>query len=70
MYKVFGFCLLIVIGYIQSSYANEKIVYLNVNYVFSNSISGKEANKSFESKVKNLENKSLICLAIDRSSVE
>ena len=38
------------------SYANEKIVYLNVNYVFSNSISGKEANKSFENKVKNLEN--------------
>jgi len=38
------------------SYSNEKIVYLNVNYVFSNSISGKEANKSFENKVKNLEN--------------
>ncbi len=36
-------------------YANEKIVYLNVNYVFSNSISGKEANKSFENKVKELE---------------
>ena len=40
----------------NTSYANEKIVYLNVNYVFSNSISGKDANKSFENKVKNLEN--------------
>ena len=40
----------------NTTYANEKIVYLNVNYVFSNSISGKEANKSFENKVKNLEN--------------
>ena len=37
-------------------FANEKIVYLNVNYVFSNSISGKEANKSFENKIKSLEN--------------
>ena len=37
-------------------FANEKIVYLNVNYVFSNSISGKEANKSFENKIKTLEN--------------
>tara|TARA_S200000501_G_C20767018_1_gene718822 strand:+ start:269 stop:790 length:522 start_codon:yes stop_codon:yes gene_type:complete len=36
--------------------ADEKIVYLNVNYVFSNSISGKEANKSFEKEVKALEN--------------
>ena len=36
--------------------AEEKIVYLNVNYVFSNSISGKEANKSFENKIKTLEN--------------
>ncbi len=37
-------------------FAEEKIVYLNVNYVFSNSISGKEANKSFENKIKTLEN--------------
>ncbi len=37
-------------------FANEKIVYLNVNYVFSNSISGKKANKSFENKIKSLEN--------------
>ena len=38
------------------TYANEKIVYLNVNYVFSNSISGKEVNKTFEKKIKTLEN--------------
>jgi Skp family chaperone for outer membrane proteins len=38
------------------AYAEEKIVYLNVNYVFSNSITGKEANKSFEKKIKTLEN--------------
>ena len=38
------------------TFAEEKIVYLNVNYVFSNSASGKEVNKSFEKRVKNLEN--------------
>jgi len=46
----------LIINLNNTSYANEKIVYLNVNYVFSNSISGKEANKSFENKVKNLQN--------------
>ena len=40
----------------NSIFASEKIVYLNVNYVFINSISGKEANKSFEEKIKKLEN--------------
>ena len=37
--------------------ANEKIVYLNVNYVFNKSISGTEANKSIEKKIKDLEGK-------------
>ena len=37
------------------SYTNENIVYLNVNYVFGKSISGKEANQSFEKKIKTLE---------------
>ena len=46
----------LIINLNNTSNANEKIVYLNVNYVFSNSISGKEANKSFENKVKNLQN--------------
>ena len=46
----------LIINLNNTSYANEKIVYLNVNYVFSNSISGKEANKSFENKIKTLEN--------------
>ena len=46
----------LIINLNNTSYANEKIVYLNVNYVFNNSISGKEANKSFENKIKTLEN--------------
>tara|TARA_B100000767_G_scaffold200238_1_gene187201 strand:+ start:5335 stop:5856 length:522 start_codon:yes stop_codon:yes gene_type:complete len=37
-------------------YADGKIVYLNVNYVFSNSVSGKNVNKSFDKKIKTLEN--------------
>ena len=44
-----------VINLNNSVHANEKIVYLNVNYVFANSTSGKEANKSFEKKIKTLE---------------
>ena len=53
---IFIIIFVLIINLNNTSYANEKIVYLNVNYVFSNSISGKEANKSFENKVKNLEN--------------
>ena len=53
---IFIIIFFLIINLNNTSYANEKIVYLNVNYVFSNSISGKEANKSFENKVKNLEN--------------
>tara|TARA_Y100000741_G_C17989494_1_gene451385 strand:+ start:101 stop:622 length:522 start_codon:yes stop_codon:yes gene_type:complete len=44
-----------IINFNNFSYANEKIVYLSVNYVFSNSVSGKEANLSIEKKIKNLE---------------
>ncbi len=38
------------------SYSNDKIVFLNVNYIYTNSISGSEANKSINEKVKQLEN--------------
>ena len=44
-----------IINFNNFLYANEKIVYLSVNYVFSNSVSGKEANVSIEKKIKNLE---------------
>ena len=37
------------------SLAQEKIVFINVNYIFANSIAGKEANESLEKKVQNLE---------------
>ena len=53
---IFIIIFFLIINLNNTPYANEKIVYLNVNYVFSNSTSGKEANKSFENKVKNLEN--------------
>ena len=36
--------------------ASDKIVYLNVNYVFNNSVSGNAANTSIEKKIKTLEN--------------
>ena len=42
------------------TYAEEKIVFLNVNYVFSNSIPGKEANKIFDKKIRSLEDKAKI----------
>ena len=48
--------LLFIINFNNQSFAEEKIVFLNVNYVFNNSISGKEANKSIGNKIKKLEN--------------
>jgi Skp family chaperone for outer membrane proteins len=46
---------LLIINVNNQSIADEKIVFLNVNYVFNNSISGKEANKFIENKIKKLE---------------
>jgi|TARA_B110000438_G_scaffold216540_1_gene209110 Skp family chaperone for outer membrane proteins len=44
-----------IINFNNLTYADGKIVYLNVNYVFSNSVPGKNANKSFDKKIKTLE---------------
>ncbi len=44
-----------VINIFNISLAQEKIVFINVNYIFANSVAGKEAAKSLEKKVKNLE---------------
>ena len=38
------------------TFASDKIVFLNVNYVFNNSVSGNAANTSIEKKIKTLEN--------------
>ena len=48
MYKVFGFCLLIVIGYIQSSYANEKIAFVNIDKIINQSEFGKKSFKKID----------------------
>ena len=37
------------------SLAENKIAFLNVNYIFNNSITGKDANKKVEKKIKELE---------------
>ena len=47
---------LLILNVNNQSFAEQKIVFLNVNYVFTNSISGKEANKFIEKKIKKLEN--------------
>mgnify|MGYP001192593030 CR=1 FL=1 len=38
------------------SSAQEKIVFLNVNYIYNNSISGKKASDTIQTKIKTLEN--------------
>ena len=52
MYKVFGFCLLIVIGYIQSSYANEKIAFVNIDKIINQSEFGKKSFKKINTNFK------------------
>ena len=52
MYKVFGFCLLIVIGYIQSSYANEKIAFVNIDKIINQSEFGKKSFKKIDTNFK------------------
>tara|TARA_B100001093_G_C26577362_1_gene905631 strand:- start:282 stop:803 length:522 start_codon:yes stop_codon:yes gene_type:complete len=47
--------LISVINLNTTSHADQKIVFLNVNYIFNNSKSGIEANKSIEKKIKKLE---------------
>ncbi len=56
--KFFVYILLIfsIINLDNFIFANDKIVYLNVNYVFNNSVSGNKANTSIEKKIKILEN--------------
>ena len=54
-FLIYIIALLSIINFNHQSFAEEKIVFLNVNYVFNNSISGKEANKSIGEKIKKLE---------------
>ena len=54
-FLIYIIALLSLINFNNQSFAEEKIVFLNVNYVFNNSISGKEANKSIGNKIKKLE---------------
>ena len=54
--KLFLFFIFINIQLINFSLAENKIVFLNVNYIFSNSIAGKNANDIIKKKILNLEN--------------
>ena len=54
--KFLVFFLLINIQLTNFSLAENKIVFLNVNYIFSNSIAGKNANDIIKDKIINLEN--------------
>lgn len=47
--------MLIIFNLFNTSFAENKIVFLNVNYVFNNSIIGKDANKKVEKKIQNME---------------
>ena len=49
---IFSFFFLI--GSLSYTFAQENIVFLNVNYIYTNSASGKEANKSIEKKLRAL----------------
>ena len=49
-FLIYIIAFLFIVNFNNQSFAEEKIVFLNVNYVFNNSISGKEANKSIGKK--------------------
>ena len=53
---VYIFLIFSIISLNNITSASDKIVYLNVNYVFNNSVSGNAANTSIEKKIKTLEN--------------
>ena len=49
---VYIFLIFSIISLNNITSASDKIVYLNVNYVFNNSVSGNAANTSIEKKLK------------------
>ena len=53
--KIIIFIFLIIFNLFNTSFAENKIAFLNVNYIFNNSITGKDANKKVEKKIKELE---------------
>ena len=46
----------IIINFVSFASADDKIVFLNVNYIFSNSTTGKNANETIKKKIIKLEN--------------
>ena len=53
--KIIVFIFLIIFNCFNASFAENKIAFLNVNYIFNNSIIGKDANKKVENKIKKME---------------
>ena len=53
--KIIIFIFLIIFNLFNTSFAENKIAFLNVNYIFNNSIIGKDTNKKVEKKIQKLE---------------
>ena len=53
--NIYLFLFVLFFSFKSYSSENDKIVFLNINYVFNNSVSGKEANLLIQNKIKKLE---------------
>ena len=53
--KIIIFIFLIIFNLFNTSFAENKIAFLNVNYIFNNSVIGKDANNKVEKKIQKLE---------------
>ena len=51
------FIFFIIINFLNTTFAENNIVFLNVNYIYNNSISGKNANEMIEKKIQKLDTK-------------
>ena len=53
MFKIFSIILFYLFFAIVNSYSQEKIVFIDINYIFKNSIAGKDLNNQISKKEKN-----------------
>ena len=50
MNKILSFCLLMILFYVNTSYGQEKIVFIDINYIFKNSNAGKDLHSQILNK--------------------
>ena len=54
MSKILSICLLMIVFFVNTSYSQEKIVFIDINYIFKNSNAGKDLHSQILNKDKQL----------------